>query len=151
MVTTTSCCANGPSRDVQRMDADDSDKIESSKVGFTCCNIDDVSEPAMVEKENDSNDYRDSPGIENLPHGSESHHDAKFASEVDAANDFFPCYASGKTLPEVSAEGYQGLSQGQSYFKVGPVPEPPSEEELVAAMEELDSKRCLSPVHPYAN
>ena len=134
---------NDPSSDVQRMYVDDSDsrpdKTESTEVGFTCCDIDDVFEASMVEKDNDNNEDRVSPGLENPARDSQSLHDARFASEVDAANHFFP---SGKASPGISAES----NQGHSCFKVGHVPQPPSEEELVAAMEELDSKTCISPV-----
>ena len=132
-----------PSSDVQHMDIDDSvilpHKIESSEVDITCCDIDYVLEPSMSEKEEDGYDDQGSPGLENPARDSQSHHDAKFASEVDAANHFFP---SGKASPGISAES----NQGHSCFKVGHVPQPPSEEELVAAMEELDSKTCISPV-----
>ena len=143
VIDTTLSCVQHSYSDVQRMDLDDSgsrpDKTKSAEVGFTCCDIDDVLEPTMVEKENDNNDDRSSPGLENPPRDSQSLHDARFASEVDALNDFFP---PGKISPGISAES----NQGQSCFKVGPVPAPPSEEELVAAMEELDSKTCISPV-----
>ena len=140
VMDTTVSCANDPSSDVGRMDEDEShsrpDKTESTEVGFTC-DIDDVFEASMVEKDNDNNDDQGSPGLENPARDSQSHHDAKF--EFEAANDFFP---SGKISPGISAES----NQGPSCFKVGPVPAPPSKEELVAAMEALDSKRCLSPV-----
>ena len=135
-------------------------QTESPKVDIIFESGEDVEDKMMdLEKDEDNSDDHDPPGhasssrdcnswLSNL----QSHDHVKSAANGDNTNDLFPFYASGESLPGV-ADCSQGQSrcivgsvQGHSWCNIGSVPEPPSEEELAAVMQELDAKRCISPV-----